>query len=453
MAKPRGPKWVTVFLGGGLSPEANISVTRSFHVVRSTRPVVFVAPEFVPPRDHRSPREPEHLAKYVDYPDPQYYLTPTLKYFFRARALQHLRIEQYVRYYAVAGALTSATNEDTVMDDVAEGATCTNISHRHYDVFSETVPEGQRFGSDYTGVEVVRRRHQQRLAVPRHTNVEPLGAKREPYYQSKLLAGLPWHCPERPVRHEDGVVEWLFRCDFPLPAELQGGVVLDSKDIYLGRVEVSYEGLCHEIDDYLSSYEFGLVCTCCCRAQGAEKCATCEYAVGFHYCTHENRDTDKLRWRKGTLFAGTLDVERNIYNMHKKGVPMTVIRQKIDEYVQYRHIESHHADAMVRIVEDERGSSRIAGVDDNDTDGLVIPGCDQSVRTLTLAELRTELEDRENKLQAGSDGDSTDQWRCYEYITNEIAAERPLRLMVQASAGTGKSFLTVERDKCLVSSL
>ena len=49
----------------------------------------------------------------------------------------------------------------------------------------------------------------------------------------------------------------------------------------------------------------------------------------------------------------------------------------------------------------------------------------------------------------GSGGDSTDQWRCYEYITNEIAAERPLRLMVQASAGTGKSFLTVERAKCL----
>ena len=39
----------------------------------------------------RSPREPEHLVKHPDYPDPNYYLNPTSKYFFRARALQHLR--------------------------------------------------------------------------------------------------------------------------------------------------------------------------------------------------------------------------------------------------------------------------------------------------------------------------------------------------------------------------
>ena len=39
----------------------------------------------------RSPREPEHLEKHPDYPDPYYYLNPTSKYFFRAQALQHLR--------------------------------------------------------------------------------------------------------------------------------------------------------------------------------------------------------------------------------------------------------------------------------------------------------------------------------------------------------------------------
>ena len=352
-----------------------------------------------------------------------------------------------MRYYAVAGGLTSATNEDTVIDDAADGVKYTiNTSHRHYDVFSEAALEGQRFGSDFAGVEIVRRRHQQRLAVPRHTNVEPLGAKRELYYQSKLLTGLPWHCPERPVRHEDGAVEWHFRCDLPFPAELQGGVVLGCQDIYLGRVEVSFEGLCHEIDDYLCSYEFGLVCTCCCRANGDQKCASCTYAVGFHYCTNENRDTDKLRWRKGTLFDGVLDVERCIYNMHKKGVPTMVIRQKIHEYVQYQHIDKGQADAILRIVEDERNASRIVGVDGNDADCFATRGCDESVRTLTLAELRAELEDKENKMQAGgSSGDPTDQWRCYQYITSAIAAERPLRLMVQASAGTGKSFLTVDR--------
>ena len=51
-----------------------------------------------------------------------------------------------------------------------------------------------------------------------------------------------------------------------------------------------------------------------------------------------------------------------------------------------------------------------------------------------------ELEDREAKLRSGADpGGVTDQWRVYEYITNGLASDRPLRLMVQASAGTGKS--------------
>ena len=55
-----------------------------------------------------------------------------------------------------------------------------------------------------------------------------------------------------------------------------------------------------------------------------------------------------------------------------------------------------------------------------------------------------ELEDREEKLRSGApDGAETDQWRVYKFIIERLASEQPLRLMVQASAGTGKSFLTV----------
>ena len=39
------------------------------HVVRSTKPVHYIDPVFIPARDKRMPREDTHLAKYPDYPD------------------------------------------------------------------------------------------------------------------------------------------------------------------------------------------------------------------------------------------------------------------------------------------------------------------------------------------------------------------------------------------------
>jgi hypothetical protein len=223
--------------------------------------------------------------------------------------------------------LTVPTGEDTVLDD-EEGGGASYIpktTHRHYDRYSETVPEGAKFASDFKGVEVVRRRNQQRLAVSYHPALEPLGAKREAYYQQKLILGLPWYCPDKPSPQEDGSVEWHFRWDPPLPAELQGGVVIPPRDLYLGRDEVvSFEGLAHELDDYLCSHEFGLVCTCCAFINGPAKCPSCDFAVGFHYCQHQDRDTDKLRWRKGTLFAGQLDTQRCLNNLSKKGCPIHV---------------------------------------------------------------------------------------------------------------------------------
>ena len=39
------------------------------HVVRSTKPVHYIDPVFIPSRDKRMPREETHLAKYPNYPD------------------------------------------------------------------------------------------------------------------------------------------------------------------------------------------------------------------------------------------------------------------------------------------------------------------------------------------------------------------------------------------------
>ena len=63
---------------------------------------------------------------------------------------------------------------------------------------------------------------------------------------------------------------------------------------------------------------------------------------------------------------------------------------------------------------------------------------------MTEAELRQELETRERQMQSfqGQEGVMTDQWRVYKEARECIeAGSAPLRLCLQASAGTGKSFL------------
>ena len=100
----------------------------SFHVVRPTRPCIFIPACFIGKTEYRNKRDPGHLQKFPTYPDPQYYLTFTQKYFFRDQSLRHLRVEQFNRYlYVAAGENTtgnSYTAEDTVadVDDDAEGA-------------------------------------------------------------------------------------------------------------------------------------------------------------------------------------------------------------------------------------------------------------------------------------------------------------------------------------------
>ena len=45
-------------------------------------------------------------------------------------------------------------------------------------------------------------------------------------------------------------------------------------------------------------------------------------------------------------------------------------------------------------------------------------------------------------MQAGGpEGCITDQWRVYQHIVSQLQTGPPIRLMVQASAGTGKSYL------------
>ena len=51
-----------------------------------------------------------------------------------------------------------------------------------------------------------------------------------------------------------------------------------------------------------------------------------------------------------------------------------------------------------------------------------------------------ELGLREKNMQSGApEGGITDQWRVYQHVIAQLQSGPPLRLMVQASAGTGIS--------------
>ena len=91
---------------------------------------------------------------------------------------------------------------------------------------------------------------------------------------------------------------------------------------------------------------------------------------------------------------------------------------------------------MVRVIEQERGTTRTAN-DAAGEAGDAASGARVSTR-LSPAELAEELERREALLQQGGvDGEETDQWRVYTHIVGKLHAGEYLRLMVQASAGTG----------------
>ena len=417
----------------------------NFHVVRSTKPVLFTPTSFVPEKDSKTEREPLHMKNYPDYPDPQYYLTLTPKYFFRHESLRHLRIEQFNRYFALVGegdavkvgATVEDTNENEEEDEVAP-----ETHHRHFDERTEALRPGTHLPASVKHVEGARRRQQARLAVSRVPFIEPLGMKREAFYEQRLLLSLPWYCPEKPaVVHDDAGqqdVEWCFAWTPPSPEEL-GGAVLCHQELRIstGR-PISFEQLCADTEKELCRAQHDLVCACC-AGDLASICKACLHAVGFHRC-EKTRDASHLRWRKGTLHNGEMDIERVIYNLHRKGLPLHTLREKADAFVDASNLSREKADSIIQIIEQERGTVRVA----NDIAAGEV-GADERARLssrLTPAELQAELDKREAFLREGAEeGGVTDQWRVYSEIVKKIQAGEWLRMMVQASAGTGKSFL------------
>ena len=132
--------------------------------------------------------------------------------------------------------------------------------------------------------------------------------------------------------------------------------------------------------------------------------------------------------------------------MKNKLFPIDVIRSKAQEYVDASLCDHNAAQVMVRTIEAERGGENIFNERHGVTEGeggVAGEEDDRPIATkLNKRQLAELLEERERQMRQGStDGEPTDQWRVYSEIVQALQSHRRLRMMIQASAGTGKSFL------------
>jgi hypothetical protein len=404
-----------------------------FHVVRTTRPVRFLPNAFIPGRDARTSRDPSHVLSYPEYPDREWYLNFTQKYFFRHPYLRHLRLEQFNRYLSltseVAGPLTL---EDTIGED---DAVPPDTSHRHYDEIMEAVEAGSTFPSA-KHVNGARRRKQGRLGIGRVPFIEPFGEKRESFYEQRLILSLPWYCPTPPAYAADGSAEWRFVWD-PSEDDL-GEARLEQQQLTVapGRA-LSFETTCADLEKEFCRHEHALVCRCCTGELKGSTCGACMYAVGFHRCQNtENRR--HLLWRRGALHGGPCDIQRVLFNLHRKGLPTNTIRDKAAEYAAAGLVSEEQGTNIVRHIEQERKVQRMVNEVPDELEAA--PGSAGLCARMTRAQLEDELRRRVENLKKPGRQDATsvpDQWRVYHHIIQSIEAGNYLRLFVQASAGTG----------------
>ena len=421
-----------------------------FHVVRATRSVQFLLTQFVFKSDVEK-RSSAHIARHPGYPDPVFYMKyPQEKYFFRSPALRHLRLAQFARYFAPAtGQSADAVMEDTVAADVDDPHV--DKSHKDYDHRAQSMQVGKKFGGMNEYATTMRRRANTELACTRTRFIEPFGDQREDFYEQRLLLGLPWYCTHDPELIDDAAGKWSkWRVTAAL-AELQplGEVRLPLVEMEVGAgCNISFEEECLKLEELFCMPEHDLVCECCAGDLDEPPCPSCKFAVGFHMCEHRQ---DRLRWRKGTLYAGEYDAALALYKLHRMMLPLDTLREKAHAYTEAGRLSQSMAENVIRTIQEERGESAepnaMLTFEDGTNETARSDGPAVQVGA-SLDALRTLLQEREKKMRAGraSDdgaggGGDTDQWRVYTKITAAIRDGRYLRLMVQASAGTGKTFL------------
>ena len=99
-----------------------------------------------------------------------------------------------------------------------------------------------------------------------------------------------------------------------------------------------------------------IICECC-EGNLCKRCKTCQCATSFHECVQKPH---RKLWRKGTLYGGSADYQRIIFNLHRKGLPIHIIQTKCDEFIGSGDLKAGDADLIVKTIEAERGKQRTA---------------------------------------------------------------------------------------------
>ncbi len=437
------------FLGRTVGLPLALNRLLGFHIVRSTRSAVFLGSGFLSP----SIRAPDHVKNCPDYPDPVRYVGTNQWYFLRAKELRHLRVEQFVRYFSdpKTDQQADASRENTRDKEhkTAGHLASDPVSHRHYDEFASKLKPGASFRSrsSFSRAPVAKRRENLELACSTTYDFEPVGETREDFYQQRLLLALPWRSagdgPE--VQQQEGadpIVTWKLVSEPPESTKTAGGVQVPVEEVTVGEsIENSWEMKCHELENMYSSQ---LGCRCCAGELAGARCGNCRHAVGFHKCVAEEGG-GHIVWRRGTLFKGSLDAEGALMRSSKQGVNLDKLRAKVAEYIELGAITREHGKDVLKQIEADRG---IVGevCDGAEGGGAEAAGAMLQREPLTKQQLRRQLEDtlaemeRNMKVTKSDDGIS-DQWAVFSYIVTRIDAGEWVRLVVQADAGAGKSYV------------
>ena len=119
-------------------------------------------------------------------------------------------------------------------------------------------------------------------------------------------------------------------------------------------------------------------------------------------------------------------------------MPLDALKEKAAAYVESGLINEELAERVVRVIEPERGDATyINDVQPGQTEGAAA----SSTLTTRLSpeQLKELLDKRVEMMKQGATSDGvTDQYRVYSHIIDRLQGDQPLRLLVQASAGTGK---------------
>ena len=200
----------------------------------------------------------------------------------------------------------------------------------------------------------------------------------------------------------------------------------------------SFEERCKQLEVKFGDAELGVVCACCAAGASNSTCDSCRFCTGWHRCS--KHPGTGLVWKAGTLHAGRLDIQRMLFNLHRRQIPTSVLEEKAAEYVASKYLVEAEAKGILDVIRAERGESGVANDSALDGEGPVNPGLS---RRLTREEIEAKLEKNIEMMKSGGEeGIETDQYRVFKFIIEQLEhGEKPLRLMIQASAGTGKSFL------------